>query len=63
MEPLTPPEWLPDEGKTIFHELEAVLKPMHVLTVADSLALVLLSDCLAQYKDCRKFIIENGLHL
>ena len=35
MEPVTPPDWLPDEGKTIFYELAAVLKPMHVLTVAE----------------------------
>lgn len=57
---LSPPSWLSNEGKIIFRELEEVLSPMGVLTVADSSALELLADSLAQYKECRQFIMDHG---
>jgi len=54
------PAWLPDKAKTCWKELGQLLLGMRVITIADRKCLELLCDAYSEYRDCRKFITDNG---
>jgi P27 family predicted phage terminase small subunit len=56
----TAPSFLSGRGKYAFRELAQVLDDMHVLTVADRIALALLCDAYADYLELTAFLRKEG---
>ena len=54
------PAWLAPKAKTCWKELSEQLLGMRVITKADRTCLEMLCDAYSEYRDCRKFIIDNG---
>ena len=54
------PNWLDRRAKWAFKELSKVLSDIHVLTVADRMALEILCDAYSEYREARQFIFDNG---
>jgi phage terminase small subunit len=48
---MTPPEWLPDEGRRMWFRLAPVLRNIGVLTVADLPAFEALCSCYNSWRD------------
>ena len=55
------PAWLSERAKEAYRELSDVLVGMQVLTKADRMALEMLCDAYAQYRDAQEFVRENGM--
>ena len=54
------PDWLSDRAKRMFNELVELLGEMKVLTQADQLALELLCEAYAEYRDAREVVMAEG---
>lgn len=55
------PKWLSDRAKEAYLDLSEVLADMQVLTKADRMALEMLCEAYASYRDATEYIRDNGL--
>ena len=57
---IKPPTYLTAKAKKAFLELARITNAMHILSEGDSLALAMLCDAWAEYRDARDFVHQNG---
>lgn len=55
-----PPDWLSERARAYWGEIGAVLLNMQVVTAADSLALQLLTETMAEWAEARQAVIGTG---
>src|SRR5687768_11847336 len=54
------PKWLSERAKEAYRELSDVLVGMQVLTKADRMALEMLCEAYATYRNASEFVQQNG---
>lgn len=55
------PTWLKGRARRLWRQIEPILADMRVLTVADTQALALLCDALAEYVEAREVVRKTGM--